>query len=96
MPGSLSQVKGVRLSSSSLYVGNIPNTVSDPPNTAIDYGFVGCIDKVLSLYDWITTDVCLLMLVSLLAKFQDSRILYCGRSNYIWERWKMLRITVFN
>ena len=37
---------GVKLSSGSLYIGNIPNSLTDYPQVAVVKGFNGCIDTV--------------------------------------------------
>ena len=41
-----SRVNGVRLSSGSLYVGNVPDSLNMKPNALVESGFVGCLDKV--------------------------------------------------
>ena len=40
----------IKLSSGSLYVGNIPNSLTDYPQVVVTKGFNGCIDTV-SLYN---------------------------------------------
>ena len=37
---------GVNLSSGSLYIGNIPNSLTEYPQVAVVKGFNGCIDTV--------------------------------------------------
>ena len=36
----------IKLSSGSLYVGNIPNSLTDYPQVVVTKGFNGCIDTV--------------------------------------------------
>ncbi len=48
--GTGSRVNGVRLSSGSLYVGNVPDTLNQKPNALVESGFVGCLDKVCMLH----------------------------------------------
>lgn len=43
-------MSGLRLSSGSFYIGNIPpSIVTNPPGTVITQGFVGCFDQVRSI-----------------------------------------------
>lgn len=45
-----SVLSGLRLSSGSLYIGKTSSSITKPPATLINHGFIGCIDQVSKKY----------------------------------------------